>query len=108
MTDLGATPQDPPAASALAVPGTAAVPRGPVTSHDPVGVARRRRWRWATFMLAAVVVAVLAAGLVTWAPWTPPPVLRPAGLVAPSTANSIAFHWSPPHGPAAGQVPDLE
>lgn len=104
MTDLGATPQDPPAASALAVPGTAAVPRGPVTGHDPVGVARRRRWRWATFMLAAVVVAVLAAGLVTWAPWTPPPVLRPAGLVAgPSTANSIAFHWSPPR---TGPLPD--
>src|SRR5215813_5375706 len=43
----------------------------------------------------------LAAGLVVWAPWIPPPVFRPTGLVAgPSTANSIAFHWSrPPTGP---------
>jgi hypothetical protein len=53
------------------------------------------------FTLAAVVVLGLAAGLVVWAPWIPPPVLRPTGLVAePSTANSIAFHWArPPTGP---------
>ena len=56
------------------------------------------------FLLAAVVVLGLAAGLVVWAPWTPPPVLRPSGLVAgPSTANSIAFHWS---RPPAGPLPD--
>jgi hypothetical protein len=53
------------------------------------------------FLLAAVVVLGLAAGLVVWAPWIPPPVLRPARLVAdPSTANAITFHWSrPPTGP---------
>jgi Fibronectin type III domain len=55
------------------------------------------------FALAAVVVVVvgLAAGLVVWAPWVPPPVLRPAGLAAgPATANSISFRWSrPPTGP---------
>jgi hypothetical protein len=56
------------------------------------------------FLLAAVVVLGLAAGLVVWAPWTPPPVLRPSGLVAgPSTANSIAFRWS---RPPAGPLPD--
>ena len=104
MTDPEATPQDQQAASALAVPGTAADPHGPVTGHDPVGVSRGRRRRRAMLMLAAVVVAGLAAGLVAWAPWTPPPVLRPAGLVAgPSTANSIAFHWSPPR---TGPLPD--
>ena len=54
--------------------------------------------------LAAVVVAGLAAGLVVWAPWIPPPVLRPTGLAAgPATANSVAFHWSPPR---TGPLPD--
>ena len=70
------------------------------------------------FALVAVVVLGLAAGLVVWAPWMPPPVLRPTGLVAgPSTANSVSFRWSRPHtgpppdtylilgnGPAAGSV----
>ena len=55
-------------------------------------------------LLAAVVVLGLAAGLVVWAPWTPPPVLRPTGLVAgPSTANSVAFRWSRPR---TGPLPD--
>jgi hypothetical protein len=61
----------------------------------------RRRRRWAVITLVAVVLTGLAAGLVVWAPWTAPPVLRPAGLVAgPATANAIAFRWSrPPTGP---------
>jgi hypothetical protein len=48
-----------------------------------------------------VVVAGLTAALVVWAPWIPPPVLRPAGLVAgPSTADTITFRWAkPPTGP---------
>jgi hypothetical protein len=55
-------------------------------------------------LLAAVVVLGLAAGVVVWAPWTQPPVLRPTGLVAgPSTANSVAFHWSRPR---TGPLPD--
>jgi hypothetical protein len=55
-------------------------------------------------LAALVVVAGLAVGLVLWAPWTPPPVLRPAGLTAgPATANSISFHWS---RPATGPLPD--
>lgn len=68
----------------------------------PATVAPRRRRRWALVTLVAVVVASLAAGLVVWAaPWVPPPVLRPAGLVAgPATANSVSFRWSrPPTGP---------
>jgi len=68
----------------------------------PTAVAPHRRRRWVLFTLAAVVVvASLAAGLVAWAPWIPPPVLRPAGLApGPATANSISFRWSrPPTGP---------
>lgn len=51
--------------------------------------------------LAVVVVAGLTAGLMIWAPWIPPPVLRPAGLKAgAATANSLTFRWSrPPTGP---------
>jgi hypothetical protein len=67
-------------------------------------VAPRRRRRWALVTLVAVVVLGLAAGLVVWSPWTPPPVLRPAGLVAgSSTATSVTFHWSPPR---TGPLPD--
>jgi hypothetical protein len=55
-------------------------------------------------VVTLVVVAGLAAGLVVWAPWIPPPVLRPAGLAAgPATANSISFDWLPP---ATGPLPD--
>jgi hypothetical protein len=55
-------------------------------------------------LVAVVVVAVLAAGLVVWAPWTQPPVLRPAGLAAgPATANAVSFRWS---RPATGPLPD--
>jgi hypothetical protein len=55
-------------------------------------------------LVAVVVVAGLAAGLVVWAPWTPPPVLRPAGLTAgPATANSVSLRWSPP---ATGPLPE--
>lgn len=110
MTDAEGTAQDASAASAPAAAQTPATPRDFVTEHDPaIGqapatVAPRRRRRWAVFLLAAVVVLGLAAGLVVWAPWTPPPVLRPSGLVAgPSTANSIAFRWS---RPPAGPLPD--
>jgi len=81
-----------------------AAPRGHMAARDPADGARRRRRRWAVIMLTAVVVAGLAAGLVVWAPWIPPPVLRPAGLAAgPATANSITFQWSPPH---TGPLPD--
>lgn len=56
------------------------------------------------FALVAVVVLGLTAGLVLWAPWVPPPVLRPTGLVTgPSTANSVSFHWSRPR---TGPLPD--
>src|SRR2546430_17451876 len=89
-----------PAASVPAPPGP------PVTDHDPsaaqapatVAPRRRRRWRWAVLTLVAlIVVAGLTAGLMVWAPWTPPPVLRPGGLAAgPSTANAITFHWARP------------
>ncbi len=109
MTDPESTAWDA-SAAAPAAPATPVTGPDWVTSRDPaisqvpaVGGPRRRR-RWAVLLLVAVVMLGLAAGLVVWAPWTPPPVLRPAGLVAgSSTANSVTFHWS---RPATGPLPD--
>jgi Fibronectin type III domain len=98
------------AAAAAAAPQGPLIAPGLVTGNDPATgrasatAAPRRRRRWVVLVLAAVMVLGLAAGLVVWAPWTPPPVLRPAGLVAgPSTASSVAFHW---WRPRTGPLPD--
>jgi hypothetical protein len=54
--------------------------------------------------VAAVVVLGLLAGLLIWAPWKSPPLLRPTGLTAgPSTTSSVMFRWS---RPATGPQPD--
>src|SRR5258708_22465971 len=83
-----------PAASVPAAPWSPVSTPAPVTDHDPSAaqapvavapgaVGPRRRWRWAVWTLVAlIVVAGLTAGLVVWAPWTPPPVLRPGGPAA--------------------------
>jgi len=105
MTDPQRTAHDLPAAAAPAASPTPDWVTGhdPAASQVPAGERPRRRRRW-TVLLVAVVVLGLAAGLVVWAPWIPPPVLRPAGLVAgPSTANSVTFRWS---RPATGPLPD--
>src|SRR5229473_3351950 len=78
----------------------------PVTAPAVPAVVRRGRGSRAVAMIAIAVVAVagVIAGLVIWAPWQSPPLLRPAGLVAgPSTTSSVAFRWS---GPATGPAPD--
>src|SRR5215831_19742451 len=105
-----AAPRTPATAETPATSQTPAAARIPVTDHEPAigpgpaATAPRRRRRWAVFLIAAVVVLGLGAGLVVWAPWIPPPVLRPTGLVAgPATANSVSFHWSPPR---TGPMPD--
>src|SRR5215831_8298003 len=93
-----------------AVPGTS-VPAGAVPSTSiPAGAVpapagrRRRKWVIPVAVIAGVVVLGLVAGLVIWAPWKSPPLLRPAGLAAgPSTTNSVAFRWAPP---ATGPAPD--
>jgi len=84
MTEPQVPALDPSAALA------SAAPPGPAAQY-PAAAAPRRRRRWPVVTLAAVVVvATLAAGLAVWAPWTQPPVLRPAGLaVGPATANVV-------------------
>ena len=68
-------------------------------------VARRRpRWAVPVAVIAAVAVLALVGGLVLWAPWKSPPLLRPARLAAGSvTTSSVKLHWS---RPAAGALPD--
>ncbi len=86
----------PPGATAKPWPGAG----GPSTS---AGRRRRRRGR-GRYLAVAVVLLALTAGVVIWAPWRKPPLLRPTGLAAgASTASSVAFHWS---GPATGPSPD--
>jgi len=93
-------------APALAAPETPAQdlvtePDAAAVGHAAATVAPRRRRRWPAFLVAVAVILGLAAGVVVWAPWVVPPVLRPTGLVAgPSTVTAITLHWSrPPTGP---------
>jgi len=74
----------------------------------PVSSRRRRRKlrrrRWPGYAAGAVVVLVIAAGVLIWAPWKPTPLLRPTGLKAgTATTTSVVFHWS---DPASGPQPD--
>lgn len=111
MTEPESTAQERSAAAAPAAPPVPVTARdlatghGPATDQAPSAAIPRRRRRRAVFLATATVVLGLAAGLLVWAPWTPPPpVLRPAGLAAgPATANSITFRWS---RPATGPLPD--
>jgi hypothetical protein len=76
----------------------------PVTGPAAPAGERRRRRKWAVPVIATAAVAGMVIGLVIWAPWASPPLLRPAGLTAgPSTASSVGFHWS---RPATGPAPD--
>jgi len=87
-------PAEPPPATGL--PAT-----GPRASAPP---RKRRAWAVPVIAVAAVVVLGLLAGLLIWAPWKSPPLLRPAGLTAgPSTTSSVAFRWS---RPATGPPPE--
>jgi hypothetical protein len=84
---------------------TAPVPPFPAGLAPVPGMAApappRRRRRWVAAVVAAAAVVVLLIGLVIWAPWKSPPLLRPTGLAAGAlTVDSVAFHWSdPPTGP---------
>jgi Protein of unknown function (DUF2510) len=75
---------------------------GPAAATPPPR--RRRAWAVPVIAVAALVALGLLAGLLIWAPWTSPPLLRPAGLTAgPSTTSSVTFRWS---RPATGPPPD--
>ena len=62
------------------------------------------RRKFAATVIAIAAVAGVVTGLLIWAPWASPRLLRPGGLTAgPSTTGSVAFHWS---RPATGPAPD--
>jgi hypothetical protein len=103
----GFSPAQEPAAPAVPpLPGEISpvppLPAGltPATAGIPQGTGRRRRSR-VPAAIVTVVVLGLVAGLVIWAPWKSPPLLRPTGLTAGTlTTSSVAFRWSkPPTGP---------
>jgi len=96
LPGAGMTPGSP------VLPGSPVMPGAPTVPGAPAGGRKRRRWLVA--VLAVVVVLGLVTGLLIWAPWVPPPVLRPAGLSSGSaTTSSVSFHWS---SPATGPLPD--
>jgi len=65
---------------------------------------KQRRRRWVGYAAGAVVVLVIVAGVLIWAPWRPAPLLQPTGLKAgTATTTSVKFHWS---DPASGPPPD--
>jgi len=78
---------------------------GPMAPAGAPPTPRRRRRGWAVPAgIALLVVVGLITGLVIWAPWKSPPLLRPTGLTAgPLTTGSVTFHWS---NPATGPLPD--
>jgi hypothetical protein len=78
---------------------------GPMAPAGGPPAQQRRRRGWAVpGGIALLVVVGLITGLVIWAPWKSPPLLRPTGLTAGSlTTDSVTFHWS---GPATGPLPD--
>lgn len=100
---LGAATLPPPELPPALLPQRLAEPSAMAPPAAPAGTRQRRR-RWAAPLIAIAVVAGLVIGLVIWAPWASPPLLRPAGLTAGhSTTDSVAFHWS---RPATGPAPD--
>jgi hypothetical protein len=103
----GAHAQEAPATPAIQGTPVCQVPRGPaspITSRGDGPRAEHGRRRWAVAVIAAAAALSVITGLLIWAPWVSPSVLRPAGLKAdPSTVSSVTFSWS---GPATGPAPD--
>ena len=87
-------------ASATATPGAAA----PTTTTPATARSGRPRRAVLMAVIAAAAVLGLIIGLLIWAPWQSPPLLRPTGLAAGTpTTSSVAFHWA---RPATGPPPD--
>ncbi len=101
-------PGAPMMAGGPAMPGAGMMPGAPAMPGVPAmpGTPPRRRngRRWLLAGIATVVALGLLTGLLIWAPWVPPPVLRPGGLAAGSAStSSVSFRWSKP---ATGPLPD--
>ena len=75
-------------------------PGATIAAPAPAPPQRRRRGLLFAGIAGAVVLALII-GLVVWAPWKVPPLLRPTGLKAGAvTVSSIGLQWAnPPSGP---------
>jgi hypothetical protein len=95
-------PGSEPGADLLTV--TADSPASSATAQGPATLAARGRRSRTAPAIAVAAVAVAIVGLVIWAPWVRPPVLRPGSLLAnAATTSSVAFSWS---SPRTGPLPD--
>jgi hypothetical protein len=114
VSDGGVMTSEPPELVSPPVPQRPAEPWSALTSAEPAtsaapaapaAVQRRRRWAIPVVVIATAAALGLIAGLVIWAPWASPPLLRPTGLVTgSSTTSSVTFRWS---HPATGPAPDM-
>ena len=95
--------QVPPTQSIILQPGFPAPPFPTPPVPPPPGAGRRRRPPLWALIASGVALAGLVAGLLVWAPWSPPPQAPTAVRVSSPTATTALVSWTAPKG---GAKPD--
>jgi len=79
---------------------TAPIPGWPPAQPVPPQPGRRRTRLWA-LIAGGVALIGLAAGLLIWQPWNPPPNPPTAVSLSSTTATSVLVSWNPSKGGAS-------